>query len=99
VVKLPKDVGGLGVLDLELFGRALRLRWLWFQFVDPDWPWVGTKVPCTKLDKQLFRACTFVTVGNGEKASFWNDCWLDGRAPRDIVPHLYKLAWLENVNS
>jgi hypothetical protein len=42
VVKSPKDVGGLGVLDLELFSRALRLRWLWFQFVDPDRPWVGT---------------------------------------------------------
>jgi hypothetical protein len=28
---LPKIKGGLGVLDLERFARALRLRWLWFQ--------------------------------------------------------------------
>jgi hypothetical protein len=37
-VKSPKSVGGLGVLDLAIFSRALRLRWLWFQFTDHEWP-------------------------------------------------------------
>jgi hypothetical protein len=27
----PRDLGGLGVLDLVRFSRALRLRWLWLQ--------------------------------------------------------------------
>lgn len=26
----PKPLGGLGIPDLDRFGRALRLRWLWF---------------------------------------------------------------------
>ena len=29
---LPKNKGGLGILDLERFTRALRLRWLWYKW-------------------------------------------------------------------
>jgi hypothetical protein len=27
----PKNKGGLGILDMDRFTRALRLRWMWFQ--------------------------------------------------------------------
>jgi hypothetical protein len=33
-VARPLDLGGLGVLDLNLMGRALRLRWLWLSRPD-----------------------------------------------------------------
>jgi hypothetical protein len=62
-VKRPKRLGGLGVLDLERFSRALHLRWLWFWWADPDRPLVGLEAPCNEEDKQLFRASTVVTVG------------------------------------
>jgi len=92
-VMRPKKFGGLGVLDLELFGRALRLRWLWLEWTDQERPWVGTTVPCDAVDRQLFRISTVVIIGDGCKASFWHSSWLDGRAPIDIAPGLYKLAW------
>lgn len=96
-VKRPKKLGGLGVLDLEMFSRALRLRWLWFQWTESDRPWVGGAIPVNEVDKQLFRACTRVQLGNGNTAQFWESCWLDGRAPRDIAPLLYRLAWRKNL--
>jgi len=92
-VMRPKKFGGLSVLDLELFGRALRLRWLWLEWTDQERPWVGTTVPCDAVDRQLFRISTVVIIGDGCKASFWHSSWLDGRAPIDIAPGLYKLAW------
>jgi hypothetical protein len=49
------------------------------------------------LDKQLFRCSTVVTVGDGRKALFWDSTWVDGHAPRDIAPHLYKLAWRKRL--
>ena len=92
----PKKFGGLGILDLELFSRALRLRWLWLEWAEPDRPWVGTEVLCDSVDHQLFRASTVVTIGAGNKAYFWKSSWLNGRAPMDIAPRLYKLAWRKN---
>ena len=53
-------------------------------------------MPCDKVDRQLFRISTIVTIGDGRKASFWHSSWLEGRAPIDIAPGLYKLAWRKN---
>jgi hypothetical protein len=64
--------GGLGVLDLDLFSRALCLRWLWYEWKDPERPWVGTEPPVTEVDRQLFRLSTIVAVGNGLTTKFWN---------------------------
>jgi len=38
-----------------------------------------------------------VTVGNGNTAKFWEASWIQGKAPRDIAPRLYKLAWRKNL--
>jgi hypothetical protein len=43
----PRDLGGLGILDLERFARALRLRWLWIKWQHPARPWVGLDTPVT----------------------------------------------------
>jgi hypothetical protein len=50
----------------------------------------------TAAEWALFRLCTVITVGNGNKTSFWKDWWLNGCAPQDIAPKCYKLAWRKN---
>jgi hypothetical protein len=40
-IQRPLHLGGLGVLDLWLFGIALRVRWLWLRRADMSHPWVA----------------------------------------------------------
>jgi hypothetical protein len=95
-VYMPKELGGLGVLDLERFGRALRLRWLWQEWgIDPK-PWVGTEVPCKDIDRLLFNSSTTSTIGKGNKAHFWHHNWLAGETPRYLLPHLFILVRRKN---
>jgi hypothetical protein len=67
----PPNRGGLGLVDLEHFGRALRLRWLWYQWTTLEKPWCIMDLPIHSVDEALFTATTKVTVHNGCKAKFW----------------------------
>ncbi|CAN6207223.1 unnamed protein product [Urochloa humidicola] len=88
-VSRPVKHGGLGIIDLEKFSRALRLRWLWYAWSAPDRPWVGMELPVDSTDMALFAAATKVQLGNGRKASFWASTWLDGQAPAALFPLLF----------
>ncbi|WVZ62234.1 hypothetical protein U9M48_012000 [Paspalum notatum var. saurae] len=91
MVRKPKALGGLGAINLEKFGRALRFRWLWQDWIDEDHPWLGQEAPCDRTDRLFFSASTSVSIGDGKKAKFWHDSWLDGMAPRNLAPHLFEL--------
>jgi hypothetical protein len=82
-------MGGLGVLDLDKFARALRLRWLWFEWECPDKPWVRTTPPCDELDEQIFAAATKVTISNGRKAKFWTSNWIGHQPLKYLAPALF----------
>ena len=88
----PKVLGGLGILDLEKFARALRLRWLWQEWTAPDKPWVGLDTPNDDIDRRLFNAATEVTIGDGKKARFWSSSWLNGQAPSSIAPCIFEVS-------
>ena len=93
----PKAKGGLGVLDLERFARALRLRWLWYQWKHRDGAWNKLDLPVDGRDKELFVALTVVTVGDGKLARFWTSSWVGGRTPKAIAPTLFKKSKRKNL--
>ncbi|KAE8798251.1 hypothetical protein D1007_26546 [Hordeum vulgare] len=83
---------GLGITDLEIFGRALRVHSPWLMCTDPDREWVGSAVPCDETDIALFRSSTTISLHNGRKSLFWHDDW-KGRGPLSrAFLELFKIA-------
>lgn len=93
---LPTGFGGLGILNLEKFARALRLRWLWQEWKSPEKAWVGSGTPCDDTDKLLFAAATSITIGNGATVSFWESAWWQGRRMKDVAPLVYAVSKKKN---
>ena len=94
----PKAYGGLDIKDLQAFSRALRLRLNWLRWEDDDRLWKGLPTPCDDTDHALFVACTSIVVGNGKKAKFWEDAWLNGASPRQIGSAIFPLARRKNLS-
>ena len=70
VVCRPKELEGLGIIDLHRFGLALRLCWEWHQWSDPPRCWVGLWNKPEKVVQALFFAAMEVQVVDG-KCSSW----------------------------
>jgi hypothetical protein len=97
-VQRPKRLGGLGILDLQRFGRALRLRWPWYKSTEQSKPWANMHIALSKSETDIFWACTSIEVRNGINTSFWHDRWLHGLRPQELAPALYNLAWRKGIS-
>jgi hypothetical protein len=92
----PKKLGGLGVMHLPRFNRALRLRWLWYKWADIGKPWATIPHAATEAELALFRTCTDLTLGNGKRINLWKDRWINGTSPMDITSCCFRLARRKN---
>jgi hypothetical protein len=54
----PKKLGGLGIVHTEKFATALRLRWPWLEWKDPNKIRMGSDNPCLEQDMDIFYAAT-----------------------------------------
>lgn len=52
----PRKWGGLGIKDLDKFGHALRLRWLWHGWDEQNRPWKNLLKIRDATDRELFFA-------------------------------------------
>jgi len=85
----PPELGGLGFVDLQRFGDALRMRWLWLKRTEESRPWQLLPDNRDPVVEALFHVSTFMELGDGRKALFWEDRWLQGKGLAEIAPCLY----------
>lgn len=107
VVCQPKNIGGLGVLDMKVFNQALLLKWMWMWAKHDHKMWkplmeatsiIQNGVPVSLLFAQIrdeimafFNASVQFIPGNGHGISFWNHNWGFG-IPKHILPDIYSYA-------
>ena len=75
-------------MDLELFGYALRMRWLWLRKTDPNRPWLGLAEEKEPVVEAMFQASIYIELGDGCTTLFWSDRWLQGKSLIDLAPCL-----------
>jgi hypothetical protein len=95
-VQRPKSMGGLGILDLTKFNRALRLHWRWYKWNNRSKPWSDMIIDTNTVEAALFEACTSLVLGDGKSMSFWNGRWLQGNKPKAIAPAMFRPATCKN---
>jgi hypothetical protein len=66
----PTCLGGLGILDLNLMGRALCLHWLWLQRMDPCRAWASLLLHEDAETSTFFVASIRCEVGNVSSTLF-----------------------------
>jgi hypothetical protein len=97
-VQRPKELGGLGVLDLQNFNTALRIRWQWYRWTDTSKPWSQICISYIDVETSLFRACTTIRLGSGRKVKFWDDRWLHAFIPKEVALALHRFALRKNIS-
>ncbi|GJN28730.1 hypothetical protein PR202_gb16888 [Eleusine coracana subsp. coracana] len=85
-VQRPIDLGGLGILNLEIMAWALQIRWLWLRKTQVDKPWGHLDVPTYPNSLALFAISITSQPGNGSNILFWTDRWLHGCSIEELAP-------------
>jgi len=67
----PRDLGGLGVVDLRRTGVALSARWEWECRVDHNLCWSSLHKSKEKMVIAVFKAATTSVLGSGESTYIW----------------------------
>ncbi|KAL6645061.1 hypothetical protein ACP70R_016669 [Stipagrostis hirtigluma subsp. patula] len=91
-VCMPLELGGLGILNLEIMGWALQIRWLWYKKTDLNRPWRGLDIPVHSNAMALFAIALETHVGRGNNTLFWTDKWLFGCALSELAPAVVNLV-------
>jgi len=88
-VMRPLDLGGLGIINLEVMAWALQARWQWHKKTRVDRPWTDLELPSHPNSLALFAIAVKTELGNGNTTLFWSDNWLHGTSVENLAPLVF----------
>lgn len=88
----PRELGGLGIHNLEMLGWALQMRWLWLKKTQPDRVWAEFDFQVHPNVTALFAVSVVSMVGDGNNTCFWMDRWLHGESIVNLAPMLVQFV-------
>jgi hypothetical protein len=91
-VTRPKELGGLGISDLQKLNWALRVRWLWLERTDHSKSWADLPLQSSSTLKSILSTALITEIGDGRNTLFWRDRWLMGLRIEDLTPHIFALV-------
>jgi len=94
----PVEIIGLGISNLQNLNWALRMRWIWLQKTEANWPWSAFTIQVHGCVWAFFSMAVVSEIGNGTSALFWTDTWLHGQCIADLVPRLFSLVPKRRAN-
>nr|GEX29499.1 RNA-directed DNA polymerase, eukaryota, reverse transcriptase zinc-binding domain protein [Tanacetum cinerariifolium] len=93
--------GGLGVSSLFALNRALMFKWVLRFFSQKKSLWVRVVKALHGEDGKIGKKVqpSFITpkLGNGANTSFWDVAWCGDIAFKNLVPRLYALESMKNI--
>jgi hypothetical protein len=88
-VMRPLDLGGLGIINLEVMAWALQAGWQWHKKTQVDRPWIDLELPSHPNSLALFAIAVSTDLGNGKNTLFWSDKWLHGSSLENLAPVVF----------
>jgi hypothetical protein len=65
---------------------------MWHNWDIQEWQWKNMLQINDPTDRIPFFNSTYIQVGNGRNTPFWKAKWIQGAAPKDLAPGLFKSA-------
>ena len=69
-VCIPPELGGLGIVDLQRFGYALHMRWLWLKRTGEARSWHQLPHEKESVVQAMFQASIYIELGDGHSDLF-----------------------------
>lgn len=97
-VTRPKELGGLGISDLQVLNWALRTLWLWLKKTEPTNPWASFQLQSCKVVRGIVNMAMLTEIGDGSSTLFWKDRWLLGQRIEELAPVIFSFVPKRTAN-